>query len=64
MTTKNPIETIGLRHQLDLITTKKIQLLQEDGTDSDNARLFLVIIRRGEIELISDGNKLIEFEVL
>ena len=60
MKTKYPIEIIDLRHQPDHITPKKIQLFQEYGTDPDNARLFVILIRRREIELISDGNKLIE----
>ena len=60
---KNPIEIIDLRQQPDHITPKKIQLFQEYGTDPDNARLFLVLIRHGEIEM-SDGNKLIEVKVI
>ena len=53
--TKSAIEILDLRHQPDDITPKRIQLFQENGTDPDNARLFLIIIRRREIELISDG---------
>ena len=64
MKTKYPFKTIDLRHQLDLITPKKIQLIQEYGADPDNAKLFLIIVRRREIELISDGNKLIEVKVI
>ena len=55
MKTKYPIEVIDLRHQLDHKALKKIHLCQENGADPDNARLFLLIIRRREIELISDG---------
>ena len=47
---------MDLGHQPDHITPKKIQLFQEYGTDSDNARLCLILIRRREIELKSDGN--------
>ena len=64
MKTKYPIEIIDLRHQSDHITPKKIQLFHEYGTDPDNARLFLILIRQREIELISDGNKLIEVKVI
>ena len=64
MKTKHPIEIIDLRHQSDHITPKKIQLFHEYGTDPDNARLFLILIRRREIELISDANKLIEVKVI
>ena len=41
-----------------------MQLFQEYGTDPNNARLFLLLIRRREIELISDGNKLVEVKVI
>ena len=60
MKTKYPIEIIDLRHQPDHITPKQIQLFMEYGADPDNARFFLILISCKEIELISDGNKLIE----
>ena len=61
MKTKHPIEIIDLRYQCDHITPKKIQ---EYGANPDNARMFLKVIRRREREFISDGNKLIEVEVI
>ena len=64
MKTKYPIEILDLRHQSDHLTPRKIQLFHEHGTDPDNARLFIILIRRREIELISDGNKLIEVKVI
>ena len=64
MKTKYPIEIIDLRHQSDHITPKKIQLFLEYGVDPDNATIFLILIRLREIELISDGNKLLEVRVL
>ena len=64
METKYPIQIIDLSHQTDHITPKKIQLFQEYGASPDNARLFSILIRRREIELISDGNKLIEVRVI
>ena len=64
MKTKYPIEIIDLRYQTDYITPKKIQLFLEYGDDPDNARFFLILIRRREIELISDGNKLIEIKII
>ena len=64
MKTKNPIEIIDLGHQSDHIILKKIQLFHEHGTDPDNARLFIILIRRRAIELISDGNKLLEVKVI
>ena len=60
MKTKYPIEILDLRHQLDHIKPKKNHLFQEYGADPNNARLFLILIREREIELISNGNKLIE----
>ena len=64
MKTKYPIEIMDLRHQSDHITPKKIQLFLEYSADPENARFFLILIRRREIELISDGNKLIEVKVI
>ena len=64
MKTKYPIQIIDLRHQPDHITPKKIQLFQEYTADPENAKFYLIIIRRREIELISDGNKLIEVKVI
>ena len=57
MKTKYPVGTIDLRHQPEQITPKKTQLFQEYGTDPDKARLFLILIRRREIELKSNGKK-------
>ena len=64
MKTKYPIEIIDLRHQPNHRSPKKIQLFQEYSADTDNAKFYLLIIRRREIELISDGNKLIEIKVI
>ena len=64
MKTKYPIQIIDLRHQPDHITRKKIQLFQEYTADPENAKFHLIVIRRREIELISDGNKLIEVKVI
>ena len=66
MKTKYPIEIVDLRHQPDHITPKKIQLIQKYGgeDDPDKATLFLILIRRREIELISDGNKLKEINIV
>ena len=63
MKTKYPIEIIDLRHQSDHVTPKKIQLFHEYGTDPDNGRLFSILIRRKEFEIISKGNKVIEVKV-
>ena len=64
MKTKYPIEVIDLRHQPGHLTPKKIQLFMEYDADSGNARFFLILIRRREIQFVSDGNKLIEVRVI
>ena len=50
MKAKYPFRILDLRHQPDQTTPKKIQVFLENGTDPDNARLFLILIRRREIE--------------
>ena len=64
MKDKYPIQVIDLRFQADHITPKKIQLFEEYRADPANARLFVILMRRREIEFISDDNKLIEVEVI
>ena len=62
--TKYLIGLIDLRHQLDHTTPKQLQVFQEYSADSNNATMLLLLIRRREIELISDGIKLIEVRVV
>ena len=64
MKMKYPLEIIDLRHQTDHISPKKIQLFQEHSADPESAKFYLLLIRRREIELISDGNKLIEIKII
>ena len=64
MKTKYPIEIIVLRHQTDHISPKKIQLFLEYTIDPQNAKFYLILIRRREKKLISDGNKLIEVKFI
>ena len=64
MKDKYPIQVIDLRFQSDHITPKKIQLFEEYRENPNSARLYVILIRRREIELISDGNKLIEVKVI
>ena len=68
MKDKYPIQIIDLRFQADHITPKKIQLFQEyraePANNPNNARLYVFLIRRREVEFISDGNKLIEVKVI
>ena len=60
MKNKYPIQVIDVRYQANLITPKKIQMFEEYRADPANARLFVILIRRREIEFISDGYKIIE----
>ena len=64
MKTKYPIQVIDLNFQVDHVTPKKIQLFEEYRADPANAKLFIILTRSREIEMISDGNKLIEVKVL
>ena len=61
---KYPKQNIDLRYQADHITPKKIQLFEKYRAGAANARLYVLIIRRREIEFISDGNKLIETKII
>ena len=68
MKSKYPIQVIELRSQPDHITPKKIQLFEEyrgePANNPNNARLYVTLIRRREVEMISDGNKHIEVKVI
>ena len=62
--TKYLIETIDLRHQSYHITPRKIQPFQQYDANPDNARLYVILIRRRDTELISNGNESIEIKVI
>ena len=66
MTNKYPIQVINLRHQIDHISPKKFQLFEEYKNDPVYAhkRLYVILIRHKQIEMISDGNKFIEVKVI
>ena len=53
-----PIQVIALRHQVDYIIPKK-QWFEEFLTDPANviARLFVILVRHRQIEMIAEGNK-------
>ena len=59
-----PNQVIDLRFQVDHITPKIIQLFEEFSEDPDNEKLFVILIRHRQIEMISDGSKNIEVQVL
>ena len=62
--TKYPFQVIDLRHQVDHINPKKIQLFEEYRADPANARLFMVLIRHRELVMISDGNKIVSANII
>ena len=59
-----PIQITDLRFQVDHITPKKIQLFEEFSEDPAFERLFFILVRHRQIEMISDGNKIIEVKVI
>ena len=59
-----PNQITDLRFQVDHITPKKIQLFEEFSEDPANERLFLILIRHRQNEMISDGNKIIEVKII
>ena len=63
---KNPIRVIDLRHQFDHKTPKQIQLFEEFITDPTNvnARLFVILIKHRQTEMMSDGKKIIEIKFI
>ena len=64
MKNKYPMQVIDLRFQADHITPTKIQLFEEYRATPNSVRLYVILIRRREKQLISDGNKLIEVKVI
>ena len=66
MKNKYPIQVIDLRHQIDHISPKKIQLFEEYKNDPvyANKSLYVILIRHKQIEMISDGNKFIDIKVI
>ena len=59
-----PIQVIDLRFQVDHITPEKIQFFEEFSEDPDNEKLFVFSIRHRQVEMISDGKKVIGVKVL
>ena len=59
-----PFQITDLRHQVDHLTPKKIQLFEKISEDPANERLFIILVRHRQVEMISDGNKIIEVKVI
>ena len=66
MKNEYPIQLLDLRFQVDYITAGKIQLFDEFITDPPNvnARLFVILVRHRQVQMISDGIKIIEVKII
>ena len=66
MKNKYPFQIIDLRHQVDHISPQTIPLFENFNTDPAivNASLFVILIGHSQIEMISDGKKVIEIKVI
>ena len=60
MKNKYLFQVVDLRFPVDHIIPKKIQLLEEYRGVTNDARLFMILIRHREIKMISDGKKITE----
>ena len=58
-----PIQMTDLRFQVDQFTSKKIQLVKEFSEDPAKERVFIILIRHRQVEMISDGYRIIEVKV-
>ena len=58
MKNKYPIQLIDLSSQVDHINPKKDHLFLGVRGSANNARLFMILIRHREIEMLSDGIKI------
>ena len=59
-----PFQVTDLRHQVDQITPKKNQLFEEFSGDPAHERLFIVLTRHRQFDMISDGDKIVEVNVI
>ena len=59
-----PIEITDFRHQVDHITQTKIQLFEIFSEDPNNERLFLILVRQRQVQMISDEKKIIEVKLI
>ena len=58
------IQIIDLRFQVDHVSPKKIRLFEEYDENPTKTILYIILIKHGEIKMVSDGNKIISFEVV
>ena len=58
-----PIQVIDLSFQVNYITLRKIQLIEEFSEDPDKERLFVILIKHRQNEIISGGNKILKLKL-
>ena len=63
MKNKNPFQVIDLRFQVVHINTQKTQIFGEHRGATNIARLFMILIRHGEIKIMSDEIKVTEVKI-
>ena len=59
-----PIQKIILRFHLDHNKPKKTQFIEENIGATNNARLFMIFIRRKEIKMVAGGNEITEVNII
>ena len=59
-----PIQINDLRFQVDHLSPKKIRLFEEYDPNPVITNLYVILIKHREIEMISDGNKIISVDVV
>ena len=55
-------QVFDLKHQFDHVSPKKIQLIEKYRNDTNNARIFVILIRHRENMMVSDGIKITEIK--
>ena len=60
----HPVQLFDLRFQLDHIKLPKLKIFDEYRNNSDNARLFIILVRHRQIEMTTDGNKITEIKFI
>ena len=59
-----PIQITDLKHQVDHLTPEKIQLFEEFLEHPANEILFPILVRHRQVEVISDGSKIVEVKII
>ena len=57
-------QVTDIRLQVDHTTPKKIQLFEKFSEAPNNERFYVILTRHRQIDMISDGNKIIEYKII